>query len=190
MAASAERLKGGFTIIEVVLALALIAALASFVISGAAGWGAFAGQNKTPERALKIAVLSASSLARGRCAETELKYDARGFFQISDIETSAVLKRIFLKKRDEEKFAAAQKQNAEFEPESAPEDEIVFLPAKPEIIGRERLEFPPLGAQRAVFSPDGSSSAFSVSISSKSRPEPLVIEFDSMSSKAYESRVE
>ena len=190
MAAAAKTLKGGFTIIEVVLALALIAVLASFVISGAAGWGAFAGHNKTPERALKIAAMSASALARERCAETELKYDARGFFQISDLETSAVLKRIFLKKRDEEKFAAAQKQNAEFEPESAPDDEIVFISAKPEIIGRERLEFPPLGAQRAVFSPDGTSGAFSVSISSKSRPEPLVVEFDCMCAKAYESHVE
>lgn len=189
MKSAAIRGRFGFTIIEIVAVLALVAVMATFVASGLGGWGAFAGKNKTPERALKIAVLHASAIAREKSATVELTYDPRGFFQIADLETSAVLKRVFLHARTEQKFLEAQKQNVPFDAEPDESDSILFIAHKPEIVGKERIEFPMSDPQRAVFAPDGASNAFSVSITSKSAPQPLVIDFDCMCSTPYETRL-
>lgn len=100
--------KRAFTLIETIATIALIALLVSLTLSGLTNTEIFAGGRRSPESVLKTAVKAASNAARNTETVTELRFDSRGFFEISNTENGAVLKRVFLEPKAEKIFTAAQ----------------------------------------------------------------------------------
>lgn len=100
--------KRAFTLLETIATIALIALLVSLTLSGLTNTEIFAGGRRSPESVLKTAVKAASNAARNTETVTELRFDSRGFFEISNTENGAVLKRVFLEPKAEKIFAAAQ----------------------------------------------------------------------------------
>ncbi len=100
--------KRAFTLLETIATIALIALLVSLTLSGLTNTEIFAGGRRSPESVLKTAVKAASNAARNTETVTELRFDSRGFFEISNTENGAVLKRVFLEPKAEKIFTAAQ----------------------------------------------------------------------------------
>lgn len=100
--------KRAFTLLETIATIALIALLVSLTLSGLTNTEIFTGGRRSPESVLKTAVKAASNAARNTETVTELRFDSRGFFEISNTENGAVLKRVFLEPKAEKIFAAAQ----------------------------------------------------------------------------------
>ena len=100
--------KRAFTLLETIATIALIALLVSLTLSGLTNTEIFADGRRSPESVLKTAVKAASNAARNTETVTELRFDSRGFFEISNTENGAVLKRVFLEPKAEKIFAAAQ----------------------------------------------------------------------------------
>lgn len=100
--------KRAFTLLETIATIALIALLVSLTLSGLTNIEIFAGGRRSPESVLKTAVKAASNAARNTETVTELRFDSRGFFEISNTENGAVLKRVFLEPKAEKIFTAAQ----------------------------------------------------------------------------------
>lgn len=100
--------KRAFTLLETIATIALIALLVSLTLSGLTNTEIFAGGRRSPESVLKTAVKAASNAAHNTGTVTELRFDSRGFFEISDTENGAVLKRVFLEPKAEKIFTAAQ----------------------------------------------------------------------------------
>ncbi len=99
--------KRAFTLLETIATIALIALLVSLTLSGLTNTEIFAGGRRSPESVLKTAVKAASNAARNTETVTELRFDSRGFFEISNTENGAVLKRVFLEPKAEKIFTAA-----------------------------------------------------------------------------------
>lgn len=100
--------KRAFTLLETIATIALIALLVSLTLSGLTNTEIFAGGRRSPESVLKTAAKAASNAARNTETVTELRFDSRGFFEISNTENGAVLKRVFLEPKAEKIFTAAQ----------------------------------------------------------------------------------
>ncbi len=100
--------KRAFTLLETIATIALIALLVSLTLSGLTNTEIFAGGRRSPESVLKTAVKAASNAARNTETVTELRFYSRGFFEISNTENGAVLKRVFLEPKAEKIFTAAQ----------------------------------------------------------------------------------
>lgn len=100
--------KRAFTLLETIATIALIALLVSLTLSGLTNTEIFADGRRSPESVLKTAVKAASNTARNTETVTELRFDSRGFFEISNTENGAVLKRVFLEPKAEKIFTAAQ----------------------------------------------------------------------------------
>ena len=100
--------KRAFTLLETIATIALIALLVSLTLSGLTNAEIFAGGRRAPESVLKTAVKAASNAARNTGTAAELRFDSRGFFEISNTENGAVLKRVFLEPKAEKIFAAAR----------------------------------------------------------------------------------
>lgn len=100
--------KRAFTLLETIATIALIALLVSLTLSGLTNTEFFAGGRRSPESVLKTAAKAASNAARNTETVTELRFDSRGFFEISNTENGAVLKRVFLEPKAEKIFTAAQ----------------------------------------------------------------------------------
>lgn len=188
MIKSLNNRRGAFTVLEIVAAIALLVLLSSFVIGSLSQWDSFSGKNKTIERALLLAVKSASFLAQESGQELELFFDKRGFFVIEQLESGRIIKRIFLKEKAQKNFEEAEKQKKEFIQETPTSDKIQFVLTKPEIIGRTKMEYPSEDKQRIVFSPDGTCTQFSAIIISEAFEKPLEIKFDNMSATSYEDK--
>ncbi len=181
-----NKARGGFSILEVVATIGLIMLLTTLVIGGLSKIDSFTSSNKTLERALFEAVKSASNIAQLQNKYTELTYDKRGFFEITDYETAVVDKRIFLKQTTAKAFDEAQKQNKNFSVENLHDlDELIFVLEKPTIYGKEQTQFPQTDRQSIIFAPDGSCSQFSAVIKSKAFEKPLEIKFDNFSATPY-----
>ncbi|MBO5255149.1 MAG: hypothetical protein J6B07_04920 [Opitutales bacterium] len=183
------KVRSGFSILEVVATIALIILLSTLIIGGLSKIDSFTNGNKTIERGLIAAVKSASNIAQSQKKYTELTYDRRGFYEIADLETSVVDKRIFLKAEDEKKFEDAKKQNKDFIVDNlADMDEVVFVLEKPIVYGKERAVFPLEDRQSIIFAPDGSSCKFSAIIKSKAFEKNLELKFDNFSAMPYANK--
>ena len=183
------KVRSGFSILEVVATIALIILLSTLIIGGLSKIDSFTNGNKTTERGLIAAVKSASNIAQSQKKYTELTYDRRGFFEIADLETAVVDKRIFLKAENEKKFDDAKKQNKDFIVENlADMDEVVFVLEKPIVHGKERAVFPLEDRQSIIFAPDGSSCKFSAIIKSKAFEKNLELKFDNFSATPYANK--
>ncbi len=181
--------RSGFSILEVVATIALIMLLSSLIIGGLSKIDSFTNGDKTTERALFSAVKSASNIAQSKLKYIELTYDKRGFFELADIETAEVLKRIFLKSATQKAFDEVKKQNKEYIAENVNDaDDVVFVLEKPIIYGKERTQFPMQDRQSVIFAPDGSSCQFSVTIKSKVFDSPIVLQFDNFSATVYDKK--
>ena len=183
------KVRSGFSILEVVATIALIILLSTLIIGGLSKIDSFTNGNKTIERGLIAAVKSASNIAQSQKKYVELTYDRRGFYEIADLETSVVDKRIFLKAEDEKKFEEAKKQNKDFIVDNlANMDEIIFVLEKPIVYGKERAVFPLEDRQSIIFAPDGSSCKFSAIIKSKAFEKNLELKFDNFSATPYANK--
>ena len=183
------KVRSGFSILEVIATIALIILLSTLIIGGLSKIDSFTNGNKTIERGLIAAVKSASNIAQSQKKYVELTYDRRGFYEIADLETSVVDKRIFLKAEDEKKFEEAKKQNKDFIVDNlANMDEIIFVLEKPIVYGKERAVFPLEDRQSIIFAPDGSSCKFSAIIKSKAFEKNLELKFDNFSATPYANK--
>ena len=183
------KVRSGFSILEVVATIALIILLSTLIIGGLSKIDSFTNGNKTIERGLIAAVKSASNIAQSQKKYVELTYDRRGFYEIADLETSVVDKRIFLKAEDEKKFEEAKKQNKDFIVDNlANMDEIIFVLEKPIVYGKERAVFPLEDRQSIIFAPDGSSCKFSAIIKTKAFEKNLELKFDNFSATPYANK--
>ena len=183
------KVRSGFSILEVIATIALIILLSTLIIGGLSKIDSFTNGNKTIERGLIAAVKSASNIAQSQKKYVELTYDRGGFYEIADLETSVVDKRIFLKAEDEKKFEEAKKQNKDFIVDNlANMDEIIFVLEKPIVYGKERAVFPLEDRQSIIFAPDGSSCKFSAIIKSKAFEKNLELKFDNFSATPYANK--
>lgn len=175
-----------FSLIEVVATIALIAVLVTLTIGGLNNLDFINKKDKPVERLIITAVKSASFIAKDTGKFIELVYDKRGFFEISELESSKVVKRIFLKSAAEKKYNDDVKAEREIDiSQFRTSDEVVFTLKKPEIIGKEKMDFPREDRQSIVFAPDGICNQFSVSVKSSAFPEPIQIDFDNITASPY-----
>lgn len=184
-ATSAVKMRA-FSLIEVIATIALIAVLATLTIGGLNNLDFISKKDKPAERALVSAVKSASFIAKDSGKFIELVYDKRGFFEISELETAKVVKRIFLKSEAEKKFNVDLKENRPVDLTAfKTSDEILFVLKKPEIIGKEKMEFRNEDRQSVIFAPDGICCQFSAIVKSLALPKPVEIKFDNITATPY-----
>ena len=85
----------GFTLIEVILVIAL-AVVSTGLVIGAGLFSESSLRSRPPEKVLFSAMKSARSFASERGRDMTLKFDSRGFFEITDTETAELVARTFL----------------------------------------------------------------------------------------------
>lgn len=128
-----------FTLTEVLLAIALIAAMAGFAATSVGLFSEGALKSKPADRVFLAALKNARNLAAERGEKLSLSY-ADGIFTISRFEDKAALTRFALSaKNAEEKIRA----------------EVAFVPKYPQIIGTESVEFAAQKLSTIEISPDG-----------------------------------
>jgi len=137
----AGRARRAFTLIEMVLVIALIGLFAGIIAAGAMHNYDFFSM-RPPDRILISAMKRARTEAIARGREMTLTFDKRGFFIISDTETSEELSRVFFRRGLENAWKAAKKESVEPDWEAFPNSSMVyFYPVVPEVIGKTTIDF-------------------------------------------------
>ena len=128
-----------FTLTEVLLAIALIAAMAGFAATSVGLFSEGALKSKPADRVFLVALKNARNLAAERGEKLSLSY-ADGIFTISRFEDKAALTRFALSEKNaEEKIRA----------------EVAFVPKYPQIIGSKSAEFNAQTLSSVEIAPDG-----------------------------------
>ncbi len=183
------RIRGGFTLVEVIATIAMIVIISTIFIGGLSRSNFFSTESKTVERALIDAVKSSANVAQTKNRYTELVYDRRGFYEILDYETAEVYKRIFLNPETEKAYNQATKENKKFVVDNIHDlDDVVFVLEKPMIYGKEQTKFLLKDRQSIIFAPDGTCSQFTAVIKSTAFEKPLEIKYDNFSATPYENK--
>ncbi len=128
-----------FTLTEVLLAIALIAAMAGFAATSVGLFSEGTLKSKPADRVFLAALKNARNLAAERGEKLSLSY-ADGIFTISRFEDKAALTRFALSEKNaEEKIRA----------------EVAFVPKYPQIIGSKSAEFNAQTLSSVEIAPDG-----------------------------------
>ncbi len=128
-----------FTLTEVLLAIALIAAMAGFAATSVGLFSEGTLKSKPADRVFLAALKNARNLAAERGEKLLLSY-ADGIFTISRFEDKAALTRFALSEKNaEEKIRA----------------EVAFVPKYPQIIGSKSAEFNAQTLSSVEIAPDG-----------------------------------
>ncbi len=170
-----------FTLLEIVVAIALIATISTVVLFSLSTLDVFSGKTRSLESTLFLAVKSASILARNKGEYLSLSYDKRGFFEITECESSKVIKRLFLKKSLEDEFIEATKKGVELDNLPKSSDDVFFAIEQSDIVGSSSLTYQNLERKRITFASDGICEPFSAVVKSNVYYTPLIIKFDNFS---------
>lgn len=164
--------RGAFTIVEIILAMAVVSAVSVFAV-----WGVFSVSEGLESRPPDSVFISAVKTARAKALEIArpvfLRYDPLGYFEISDVETAQVYARVFLKKAYEKTFL--QEDGAAALEAFGNKVGVAFLPVNPEILGKANLDFGNEVLSGLEFWPDSTMTAAIVVIS---RPADVEMFFE------------
>lgn len=152
-----------FTLTEVLLAIALIAAMAGFAATSVGLFSEGALKSKPADRVFLVALKNARNLAAERGEKLSLSY-ADGIFTISRFEDKSVLSQ--LKLSDELSTETTQQ-------------EVVFVPKYPQIIGSKSAEFNAQTLSSVEIAPDGTCTPVEVKFK-MGDGEQLTLEIDPM----------
>jgi len=161
-----------FTLMEILMAVALAAAMAGFAAMGIGLFSEGALKSRQPDRVFLSALREAQAAAVRGGKKVELSFDKSGFFLLR-WESGEEIARFWLSKE----FEDAAK--AEKSPQSAVPD-VSFLARAPEVVGSETIEFPGEPLRCVRVSPDGVCSPVSAYFSYPNE-KPLAIKIDPMS---------
>lgn len=152
-----------FTLTEVLLAIALIAAMAGFAATSVGLFSEGTLKSKPADRVFLAALKNARNLAAERGEKLSLSY-ADGIFTISRFEDKAALTRFALSEKNaEEKIRA----------------EVAFVPKYPQIIGSKSAEFNAQTLSSVEIAPDGTCTPVEVKFKTGDG-EQLTLEIDPM----------
>ena len=150
-----------FTLTEVLLAIALIAAMAGFAATSVGLFSEGTLKSKPADRVFLAALKNARNLAAERGEKLSLSY-ADGIFTISRFEDKAALTRFALSEKNaEEKIRA----------------EVAFVPKYPQIIGSKSAEFNAQTLSSVEIAPDGTCTSVEVKFK-MGDGEQLTLEID------------
>lgn len=154
----------GFTLVEVILVIAL-AVVATGLVVGAGLFGERSLRSRPPENVLFSAMKSARTFASERGRDMTLRFDSRGFFEITDTETAELVARTFLTPEMADAARLAAESGASPDLDSFRSDvSVVFMPVYPELIGKSRVDFPDKPLDRVRISPDSTMTPVKVEI--------------------------
>ena len=176
--------RAAFTLMEVLMAIALIAAMAGFAAMGVGVFSDGALKSRPPDRvflsALKLAQLEAVSKGR----HIELSYHD-GYFLLQDRADKSVVAKVWLTPELE---AASKKKTQDIGIEIPHADVVVcFIPRIPEALGTISTAFPDENLKTINVSPDGVCTPVNVSFSLGGE-EPFILKIDPFSASPMEEK--
>lgn len=154
----------GFTLIEVILVIAL-AVVSTGLVVGAGLFSESSLKSRPPEKVLFSAMKSARAFASERGRDMTLKFDSRGFFEITDTETAELVARTFLTPEMAEAARLAMESGTQPDLDSfRNEVSVVFKPVYPELVGKSRVDFPDKPLESVRISPDSTMTPVNVEV--------------------------
>ncbi len=175
---------GAFTLMEVLLAIALIAAMAGFAAIGTAVFSERPLKSRPPDRVFLSALKLGQSEAAAKGRKMSLRYDD-GAFVIEDASDKSIVAKVWLSPEIEE-AAKAKQQDIGIEIPKA-DVAVSIVPQYPEVIGSVSVEFPDENLACIEISPDGTCTPANVSFSLGGE-DPFTIVLDPVSAAQLEIR--